>query len=59
MKEELKLINVGNGKYILCLNDRVPDELLSFIERKLETSQIKNICLLPITIKETNCDTGK
>lgn len=56
MKEELKLINVGNGNFILCLNDNVPSESLSFVERKLETSRIKNICLLPVTIKEIKND---
>jgi len=25
MKEELKLINIGNDKFILCLNDYVLD----------------------------------
>lgn len=59
MKEELKLIDIGNGKYILCLNDRAPCEVSKFIEQRLAECQINNICFLPVTIKEVFYDNDK
>ena len=59
MKEDFKLINVGNGKYILCLNNNAPYESLEFVERKLAACQITNVCFIPVTIKEVCYDTDK
>ena len=59
MKEDLKLINIGNGKFILCLNNNVTCELLRLVERKLAECQITNVCLIPVTIKEVGYDIDK
>lgn len=61
MKEELKLIDIGNGNFILCLNNYMlcadeKDILDEFINNKLRNLGITNILFLPLTIKEAKND---
>lgn len=64
MKEELKLINIGNGKFILCLNKDILEaeekgKMDEFICNKLRNIEICNVCFIPLTIKEVNYDTNR
>jgi hypothetical protein len=57
MKEDLKLIDIGNGNFILCLNNYIlcaeeKKDMDEFINNKLRNLHITNILFLPFTIKE-------
>lgn len=56
-KPEMRLINIGEGKFILCL-DRysitTTEEKLEvdkYMEDKFRNLQITNVCFLPFTVE--------